>query len=175
MGVIKLSPGDHWEDPNFISVTCGPFWHIYVKIKYHESNGSRKDNVYCKCILCKSLGRRNSHNHCYKGEPSLTPLEEQLLSNFSKEMCHIHRHVSGQIKCLSDPGTEMLLPPFLDEGAKDIKVAPALEKPFSIEILVLHPRRVCVKMLQTQYIIMFSVWSLLSKIGPLSVHGIFAS
>lgn len=36
----------------------------------------------CKCILCTSLGRRNSHNHCYKGEPSLTPLEEQLLSNF---------------------------------------------------------------------------------------------
>ena len=36
----------------------------------------------CKCILCTSLGRRNSHNHCYKGEPSLTPLEERLLSNF---------------------------------------------------------------------------------------------
>lgn len=90
-----LSPGDHWEDQHFISVTCGPFWHICVKIKYHESNGSRKDNVYCKCILCKSLGRRNSHNHHYKGEPSLTPLEEQLLSNFSKEMHHIHRHVSG--------------------------------------------------------------------------------
>lgn len=66
-----LSPGDHWEDQHFISVTCGPFWHICVKIKYHESNGSRKDNVYCKCILCKSLGRRNSHNHHYKGEPSL--------------------------------------------------------------------------------------------------------
>lgn len=71
MGVIMLSPGDHWEDQHFISVTCGPFWHICVKIKYHESNGSRKDNVYCKCILCKSLGRRNSHNHHYKGEPSL--------------------------------------------------------------------------------------------------------
>lgn len=41
----------------------------------------------------------------------------------------------------------MLLPPFLDDAAKDIKVAPTLEKPFSIDILVLHPRRVCVEML----------------------------
>lgn len=50
-------PGDHWEDQNFISVTCGPFWHICVKIKIPWRNGSRKDNVFANVFYVRHWGK----------------------------------------------------------------------------------------------------------------------
>lgn len=66
-------------------------WHLCIMTKCHENKGSRRENVYNKCILGKSFWEKKlGHKNHDKGEPSLSPLELKLVLNSSKDTCHIH-------------------------------------------------------------------------------------